>query len=74
MQGLTPRQFEIKSFIESCAVSPTYREIQAHFGLRSISHVQSHLLRLEKKSAIRRIRYEHRGIQLTGAALAPTPA
>jgi SOS-response transcriptional repressor LexA len=78
MHGFTPRQLEIKSFIElrtqADGRSPTYREIQAHFGFRCISSVESHLLLIEKKCAIRRERYEHRGIRILGAALAPAAA
>jgi len=39
----------IKSQLASRAVAPSYREIQEHFGYRSIGTVQDHLRALKKK-------------------------
>lgn len=53
MQGLTKRQREIVDFIETYITahrySPSYRDIQQHFGFSSLGSVYSHIQLLKKK-------------------------
>lgn len=65
---LTDRQKEIydylNEFVEKTGYSPTISEIQGKFSLSSKASVAKHLAALEKRGAIRRLRYTRRGIQL----------
>lgn len=58
-ENLTAAQREVLDFIrERMATSglpPTYREIQQHFGYKSIGSVQDHLKALKKKGALKEI-------------------
>lgn len=71
---LTERQQEILDFIRASfresGYSPTFAEIQAHFGFGSPATVTSHLDLLEKKGAIRRSTGHGRTIQLTEPVVA----
>lgn len=53
MQGLTKRQREIVDFIETYITthrySPSYRDIQQHFGFSSLGSVYNHVQSLKKK-------------------------
>lgn len=66
---LTPRQREILDFVRASfresGFSPTFAEIQAHFGFGSPATVTSHLDLLEKKGAIHRSAGHGRTIRLT---------
>ncbi len=57
MKALTARQADILqyiiNFIEDNLYSPTYREIGAHFGIRSTNGVSDHLRALTRKGYIR---------------------
>ncbi len=56
MKGLTPKQKEIlthlESYIEAQGFAPSYRELQDHFGFQSIHSVQKHLKALREKGAL----------------------
>ena len=56
MQGLTKRQREIVDFIETYVSehrhSPSYRDIQIHFGFASLGSVYNHIQVLKKKGFI----------------------
>src|SRR5262245_30919958 len=56
MQGLTKRQREIIDFIETYLAekrhSPSYRDIQHHFGFSSLGSVYNHIQSLKKKKAL----------------------
>jgi repressor LexA len=53
---LTKRQQEILSYVQAHqrehGISPSQREIQAHFGFASVNAVDCHLAALEKKGAL----------------------
>jgi len=55
MKGLTKRQREIVDFIENFLAekkhTPSYREIQRHFGFSSLGSVFNHIQSLKKKGA-----------------------
>lgn len=78
MRGFTARQLEITQFIkatlEASGKAPSLRDIMRRFSFRSTGCVRGHLLRLEKKSAIRRELYTHRGIKVLGANIGPIQA
>ncbi len=56
MQGLTKRQREIVDFIEGYLAekkhSPSYRDIQHHFGFASLGSVYNHVQSLKKKGVL----------------------
>src|SRR5262245_57317314 len=56
MQGLTKRQREIIDFIETYLAekrhSPSYRDIQHHFGFSSLGSVYNHIQSLKKKRVL----------------------
>jgi repressor LexA len=58
MEPLTPRQQQVLSFIErqqrEKGLPPTLREIQAHFGFRSVTAAANYLKVLAKKGAIKK--------------------
>lgn len=58
-ENLTAAQREVLDFIRermtSSGLPPTYREIQQHFGYKSIGTVQDHLKALKKKGALKEI-------------------
>jgi repressor LexA len=63
MTDLTAKQEKILRFIEqfwhSYALSPTYQEIQAHFGFESPNAVQKHVQALLKKGHLRGVKDSH---------------
>jgi repressor LexA len=63
---LTARQQQVLDFIQAHqrrhGVSPSLREIQAHFGLASPFGVQRHVAALEKKGALHRLAGKARGL------------
>lgn len=56
MQGLTKRQREIVDFIEGYLSekrhSPSYRDIQTHFGFSSLGSVYNHIQSLKRKGVL----------------------
>lgn len=68
MKSLTPKQLEILEFLKDHihreGLSPSLREIQAHFGFNSVSSVHEHLRALEKKGMIERESGVCRGLTL----------
>ena len=66
MKGLTQRQLEVLSYIESFVAehrfSPSYREIALHFGISSISGVHKHIQSLLKKGVLQKEHYCARSI------------
>lgn len=76
--GLTPRQREVRDFIErhvrEQGVPPTRAEIARAFGFRSPNAAQAHLLALERKGALQLFDGSARGIRLLGAAGPGAPA
>lgn len=56
MRGITKRQREILDFIDGYIAnhrySPSYREIQNHFGFSSLGSVYNHILTLKKKGIL----------------------
>ncbi len=56
---LSPRQAEILAFLKECCDArgrpPSYREIQKHFGLRTVATVYEHMKALEEKGAIQKL-------------------
>ena len=69
MKSLTPKQLEILEFLKDHihreGLSPSLREIQAHFGFNSVSSVHEHLRALEKKGMIEREAGICRGLTLS---------
>ncbi|NOZ79023.1 MAG: transcriptional repressor LexA [Acidobacteria bacterium] len=63
---LTNRQRDVLTFIcgyrESHGVSPTLKEISAHFGFASPAGAQKHVLALEEKGVLTRNKGRHRGL------------
>ena len=63
---LTARQRDVLAFIvqhrERYGVSPTLKEIAAHFGFASPAGAQKHVLALEEKGALTRHKGRHRGL------------
>ena len=63
MTKLTSKQEKILGFIEqfwrSYSLSPTYQEIQAHFGFESPNAVQKHVQALLKKGYLRGVKDSH---------------
>ncbi len=60
---LTEMQHKILHFIEERCASlepPTYRDIQSHFGFRSVGTVQGHIRSLVKKGAVTKFHLEGR--------------
>jgi len=53
---LSPRQAEILAYLRECCDAsgrpPSYREIQKHFGLKTVATVYEHMKALEGKGAI----------------------
>lgn len=70
--GLTKRQQEVLDFIRSEIAGrgypPSFREIGAHFGIKSTNGVKVHMTALEKKGYINRESRLARGIELTPLA------
>ena len=70
MVVLTARQSAILGFISGSIAEkgypPTFREIGAHFGIRSPNGVQVHLKALEKKGVIVRDKEAARGLRIPG--------
>lgn len=68
MSGLTQRQNDglslIKSKVAESGVAPSFREIAAGLGLRSISGVHRILSALEERGAIRRLPNRARAIEV----------
>ncbi|MCH9625817.1 MAG: LexA repressor [Chlamydiales bacterium] len=68
MQGLTKRQQEIIEFIESYVstnrYSPSYREIQEHFGFSSLGSVYNHIHSLKKKGKLPENTQQARSLQV----------
>jgi repressor LexA len=66
MKGLTQRQVEILSYIESFVqqhrFSPSYREIALQFGISSISSIHKHIQALLKKGVLQKDHYSARSI------------
>jgi repressor LexA len=90
MTKLTLKQEKILNFIEqfwsSYSLSPTYQEIQEHFGFESPNAVQKHVQALIKKGFLRGVRDSrgrnrslvsvrtvHREVPLVGLIAAGTP-
>ena len=69
-QPLTPKQVAILRFIRDHIAfegyAPSYEELAAQFGLRSLASVAEHLGNLERKGWIERRHNEARSITLTG--------
>ncbi len=69
MKGLTEKQLKItqfiKEYIRSRGYSPSYREIQHHFGYSSLSSVFDHLHALKNKNVITFEKGRVRSLQLT---------
>jgi SOS-response transcriptional repressor LexA len=65
----TDRQLEILRYVADRIVarvlSPTLREIGAHFGIRSSNGINEHLIRLEKKGLITRDATLSRALHIT---------
>jgi len=70
--GLTRRQQEVLDFIRQEVTDrgypPSFRDVAAHFGIRSTNGVKVHYDALEKKGYIRRNPRLARGIELTELA------
>ena len=69
MQGLTKRQREIVDFIEAYVNdhrhSPSYRDIQKHFGFSSLGSVYNHIQILKKKGIINKETTQARSLSLS---------
>ena len=56
---LSPRQTEILAYLRECCDAngrpPSYREIQKHFGLKTVATVYEHMKALEGKGAITKL-------------------
>lgn len=69
--ALTKRQREIldyvESFLDAKGYSPSFEEIAAYFGYRSLATVHEHLSNLESKGYIRKNYNESRSIELVRA-------
>jgi repressor LexA len=69
VKGLTKKQREvvnfIQEFISSQNYSPSYREIMAHFGFRSLGSVYKHVSVLKRKGALAAEKNSARSIALT---------
>ena len=67
-KSLTERQKEILAYVRSYARKqnnwPSFRDIQAHFGFRSLNAVMGHLRALERKGAITRMPSQARTFRL----------
>jgi len=65
-EALTDRQQQVLDFIHAHhrehGVSPSLREIQAHFGLASPFGIKRHLDALTAKGALRRLEGKARGL------------
>lgn len=77
MIGLTTRQKQIESFIRTYeakhGLGPSFRDIQAHLGCKSLNTVRTHLALLAKKGRIVRRPKVARAIKLSREAMG-TPA
>jgi repressor LexA len=64
---LTPRQQQILDFIrgqrQATGQSPSFREIAAHFGFRSVKAVQDHVRALTRKGALQQQAGKARSLQ-----------
>lgn len=71
---LTPRQFAVREFLRTYhrerGVMPSFDEIRAHFGFRSLSTVHMHLENLAAKGHIRRTHNLKRSIELVAGGAA----
>ena len=69
MKGLTPRQLEVLSFIESFIqhhhYAPSYRETMEHFGFSSIGTVYNHIKALRRKGYLTNEAHCSRSLSLT---------
>jgi repressor LexA len=68
MKGLTRRQLDVLTYIESFVKShgypPSVREIASHFSLRSASGVHKHIKALVKKSFLEKQNFTSRSIRV----------
>jgi repressor LexA len=68
MKGLTKRQREIVDYIENFLTlkkyTPSYREIQQHFGFASLGSVFNHIKSLKKKGILQANRQNSRSLAL----------
>jgi repressor LexA len=68
MKGLTKRQREIVDYIENFLTlkkyTPSYREIQQHFGFASLGTVFNHIKSLKKKGILQANRQNSRSLAL----------
>lgn len=68
MGFLTPKSkavYEfIREYINENGYAPSYEEIMAHFGFRSVATVHKYIQRLMREGFIRRVKGKHRGIEL----------
>lgn len=68
MHGITKKQREIVDFIEKYVqekrYSPSFREIQSHFGFSSLGTVYNHIRALKKRGALQNTTREARSLQL----------
>lgn len=68
-EALTPRQQEvldyIRDFINTRCVSPTFRQIAAHFKI-NINAVAQHIRALEQKGSLRREHHKARVMRVVG--------
>lgn len=69
MKGLTKRQREILDFIqhyiEEHHYSPSYREIQEHFGYASLGSVYKHLKVLQRKGVVEAEKHMARSVAIS---------
>lgn len=72
MKGVTPRQSDILSFIrtfsESNRYAPSFREIQTHFGFKSLGSVHKHIEVLKRKGLLEGQKHAGRSLALVGAS------
>ncbi len=77
MKGLTPRQREVLTFIEDFIGnhrhSPSFREIQKHFGFTSLASVHTHIQVLKRKGYLESEAHASRSIALTEESQQPLP-
>lgn len=68
MHTLTKKQKQVLDFIQDFqtekSISPSYREIQTHFGFSSLSSVFQHIHALQKKGCIQLQKHTPRSLQL----------
>ena len=61
---MTSAQLRLFRFIESCAVCPTYTDMQAALGFKSKSSVHRLLMQLSDRGVIRRLPYRRQAIEV----------